>query len=126
VAEGEVWAGVWVYLPVPSTRAAGDQVLAKLRAGGIDDALEMPGPNDRPVISLGLFSEPRRAEARVAQAQSLGLNPGIADRKRTGDVYWIDVDLKPTDSLINPADLQGDSRHILRLQVAGCPAVAPS
>jgi hypothetical protein len=78
------------------------------------------------VISLGLFSEPRRAEARVAQAQSLGLNPGIADRKRTGDVYWIDVDLKPTDSLINPADLQGDSRHILRLQVAGCPAVAPS
>jgi hypothetical protein len=125
VAEGEVWAGVWVYLPAPATRAASDQVLAKLRSGGIDDALEMPGPNDMPVISLGLFSEPKRAQARVAQAQSLGLNPGIADRRRTGDVYWIDIDMKPTDSPINPADLQGDSRRILRLQVSACP-VSPS
>jgi hypothetical protein len=122
VAEGEVWAGVWVYLPMPSTRAAGDQIIARLKTGGIDDALEMPGPNDKPVISLGLFSEPKRAEARVAQAQSLGLNPGIADRKRTGDVYWIDIDLKSTDGLLNPADLQGESGHIVRLQVTGCPA----
>jgi hypothetical protein len=122
VAEGEVWAGVWVYLPMPSTRAAGDQIIARLKTGGIDDALEMPGPNDTPVISLGLFSEPKRAEARVAQAQSLGLNPGIADRKRNGDVYWIDIDLKPTDSLLNPSDLQGEAGHIVRLQVTGCPA----
>jgi hypothetical protein len=48
----------------------------------------------------------------------------VADRRRTGDVYWIDVDLKPTDSPIDPADLQGDSRHILRLQVTACPAPA--
>jgi hypothetical protein len=121
VAEGEIWAGVWVYLPLPATPAAGDQVRAKLKAGGIDDALEMPGPNDKPVISLGLFSEPRRAEARVAQAQALGLNPGIADRKRTGDVYWVDVDLKPTDGMLNPADLQGETGRIVRLEVKACP-----
>jgi len=121
VTEGEVWAGVWVYLPLPATPAAGEQVRAKLKSGGIDDALEMPGPNDKPVISLGLFSEPRRAEARVAQAQALGLNPGIADRKRTGDVYWVDIDLKPTDGLLNPADLQGESGRIVRLEVKACP-----
>lgn len=121
VTEGEVWAGVWVYLPLPATPAAGEQVRAKLKSGGIDDALEMPGPNDKPVISLGLFSEPRRAEARVAQAQALGLNPGIADRKRTGDVYWVDIDLKPTDGLLNPADLQGESGRIVRLVVKACP-----
>ncbi len=121
VTEGEVWAGVWVYLPLPATSAAGEQVRAKLKSGGIDDALEMPGPNDKPVISLGLFSEPRRAEARVAQAQALGLNPGIADRKRTGDVYWVDIDLKPTDGLLNPADLQGESGRIVRLEVKACP-----
>jgi hypothetical protein len=110
VADGEVWAGVWVYLPLPVSRSTGDQMLAKLKAGGIDDALEMPGPNEGSVISL------------VAQAQALGFNPGIADRKRTGNVYWIDIDLKPTDSLLNPADLQGDSGHILRLEVKGCPS----
>ena len=124
VADGEVWAGVWVYLPLPPTRTAGDQTLAKLKAGGIDDALEMPGPNDGSVISLGLYSEPKRAQARVAQAQALGFNPGIADRKRTGDVYWIDIDLKPTDALLNPADLQSEAGCIVRLEVKGCPSVS--
>jgi hypothetical protein len=124
VADGDVWAGVWVYLPLPGTRAAGDQILAKLKAGGFDDALEMPGPNDGSVISLGLYSDPKRAQARVAQAQALGFNPGIADRKRTGNVYWIDIDLKPTDSLLNPADLQGEAGRIVRLEVKGCPSTA--
>ena len=122
VADGEVWAGVWVYLPIPAARGAGEQILSKLKAAGIDDALEMPGPNDGSVVSLGLFSEPKRAQARVAQAQALGLNPGIADRKRTGNVYWIDIDLKPTDGLLNPADLQGEAGRIVRLEVKGCPA----
>jgi hypothetical protein len=124
VADGEVWAGVWVYLPLPATRAVAEQTLAKLKAGGIDDALEMPGPNEGSVISLGLYSEPKRAQARVAQAQALGFNPGIADRKRTGNVYWIDIDLKPTDSLLNPSDLQGESGRIVRLEVKGCPSAA--
>ena len=122
VAEGDVWAGVWVYLPIPATRAASDQMLAKLKAGGIEDALEMPGPNDGSVISLGLYSETKRAQARVAQAQALGFNPGIADRKRTGNVYWIDIDLKPTDSVLKPSDLQGEAGRIVRLEVKGCPA----
>ena len=124
VADGDVWAGVWVYLPLPPSRIAGDQILAKLKAGGIDDALEMPGPNDGSVISLGLYSETKRAQSRVAQAQALGFNPGIADRKRTGNVYWIDIDLKPTDSLLNPADLQNDAGRIMRLEVKGCPSVS--
>jgi hypothetical protein len=122
VAEGEVWAGVWVYLPLPAARSVAEGTLAKLKAGGIDDALEMPGPNEGAVISLGLYSEPKRAQARVAQAQALGFNPGIADRKRTGNVYWIDIDLKPTDSLLNPSDLQGESGRIVRLEVKGCPS----
>src|SRR5260221_7531209 len=122
VADGDVWAGVWVYLPLPASRATGDQILAKLKAGGTDDALEMPGPNEGSVISLGLYSESKRAQARVAQAQALGFNPGIADRKRTGNVYWIDIDLKPTDSLLNPSDLQGESGRIVRLEVKGCPS----
>jgi hypothetical protein len=122
VADGEVWAGVWVYLPLPPARAMAEQMLTKLKAGGIDDAMEMPGPNDGSVISLGLYSEPKRAQARVAQVQALGFNPGIADRKRNGNVYWIDIDLKPTDSLLNPSDLQGESGRIVRLEVKGCPS----
>lgn len=124
VVDGDVWAGVWVYLPLPASPVAGEQLLAKLKAAGIDDALEMPGPADASVISLGLFSEQKRAQTRVAQMQALGLNPGIADRKRTGNVYWIDIDLKPTDGLLNPSDLQGESGHISRLEVKACPSGA--
>jgi hypothetical protein len=124
VVDGDVWAGVWVYLPAPTSPGASDQLLAKLKAAGIDDALEMPGPTDGSVISLGLYSEQKRAQARVAQAQALGLHPGLADRKRTGNVYWIDIDLKPTDGLLNPADLQGEAGRISRLEVNPCPAAA--
>jgi hypothetical protein len=120
VAEGEVWAGVWVYLPVTPSRSS-DQMQAKLKAGGIDDALEMPGPNEGSVLSLGLYSDSKRAQARISQVQALGFNPGIADRKRSGDVYWIDIDLKPTDSVLKPSDLQTDSGRIVRLEVKGCP-----
>jgi hypothetical protein len=120
VAEGEVWAGVWVYLPITAQRGA-EQMLAKLKAGGVEDALEMPGPNEGSVISLGLYGDSKRAQARVAQAQSLGFNPALTDRKRTGDVYWIDIDLKPTDSVLKPTDLQGEAGRIVRLEVKGCP-----
>jgi hypothetical protein len=120
VSEGEVWAGVWVYLPIPPSQTSG-QLLSKLKAGGIEDALEMPGPSESSVISLGLFADQKRAQTRVSQAQALGLNPGIADRKRTGDVYWIDIDLKPTDSVLKPSDLQSETGHIQRLEVKGCP-----
>jgi hypothetical protein len=127
VVDGEVWAGVWVYLPIPVGHAAGEQMLAKLKAAGIDDAMEMPGPTEGSVISLGLFSEQKRADARVAQTQALGFNPAMADRKRTGNVYWIDIDLKPTDALLNPADLQSEAGRITRLEVKACPSnSAPS
>ncbi len=95
-----------------------------MKAAGIDDALEMPGPNESSVISLGLFSEPKRAQARVAQAQALSLNPAVTDRKRNGNVYWIDVNLKATDGTLNPTDLQGEAGHIVRLEVKGCPSAA--
>jgi len=124
VADGDVWAGVWVYLPLPATHPASDQLLAKLKAAGIDDSLQMPGPTDGSVISLGLFSEPKRAQARVAQVQALGLTPGVVDRKRTASLYWIDLDMKPTDGPLNTADLQGDTGHINRLEVKPCTAAA--
>jgi hypothetical protein len=126
VAEGEVWVGVWVYLPMPPAPGAAEQMRAKLKAGGIDDALEMPGPNDTSVLSLGLYSEPKRAQARVTQAQALGYSPAVSDRKRAGDVYWLDIDLKPSDAMLNPADLQPEAGRIVRLEVKGCPMAGPT
>src|SRR6201999_4245614 len=111
-----------VYLPLPPARATADQTLAKLKAGGIDDALEMPGPNEGSVISLGLYSDSKRAQVRVAQAQSLGFHRGIADRKRTGGVYSTHIVLTPTDSVLKPSYLQSEAGGIQRLEIKACPA----
>ncbi len=123
VVDGEVWAGVWVYLPLPpaASRAVTDQMLAKLKANGIEDALEMPGPAEGSVISLGLFSEQKRAQGRVAQVHTLGMKPEMTDRKRNGNLYWIDVDMMPTDSPLDPANLQGEAGRIQRIEVNPCP-----
>lgn len=120
VVDGDVWAGVWVYLPLTPSPEARDALLTRLKGAGIDDALEMPGPNEGSVISLGLFSEQKRAQARVMQVQALGLKPEMADRKRTGNVYWIDIELKPSDGLLNPAQLQTEAGRIARLEIKSC------
>lgn len=121
VVDGEVWAGVWVYLPLSGTPDGAEAVLARLKAAGIDDALEMPGPGEGPVISLGLFSEPKRAQSRVVQAQALGLKPEMTDRKRNGNLYWIDIDLNPSDGMLNPAQLTGgEAGRISRLEIKSC------
>lgn len=125
VAEGEVWAGVWVYIPKPEGHEGVDLLLSTLKKAGVEDALEMPGPEESPVISLGLFSEPKRAQARVALVQGIGLQPVVVDRKRAGNVFWVDIDLKSTEGLLNPADLQGEiapeANRIVRLEIKGCP-----
>ena len=115
VLDGQLYNGIWVYLPVNSTHAVTEQTIAKLRAAGIEDALEMPGPVDGSVISLGLFGEQKRAQARVTQVQALGMNPTLTDRRRSGNVYWIDVDLKAGDEPFKPAD---------RMEVTACPVAA--
>lgn len=119
--EGEVPAGAWVYVGRPEDRLAADQVLARLKQAGIDDALEMPGPQDAPVISAGLFSDPRRAQSRFQQVQALGLKPVIADRKRSAEMFWLDVDLRLPDETLNTANLGDGGNRILRLEVKGCP-----
>lgn len=129
VIDGEVWAGLWVYLPIPAgsdpSGAAPNPVLAKLKAAGMDDALEMPGPEQASVISLGLFNDQKRAQARIVQARALGLNPAVLDRKRAGNLYWIDIDLKPGEPMPDPAQLRGEAGRISRLELKSCGTVAP-
>jgi hypothetical protein len=120
--EGEYLSGVWVFLAKPSSQPATDSLLSKLRAAGIDDALEMPGPKEGEVLSLGLYSEQAKADGRIAALKAIGLHPFVTDRKRSGNVYWLDIALKPTDGMLRPADLHTEAGHIMRLEVIGCPA----
>ena len=122
LAEGDVWAGLWVYLADLPSRAEAQRAMSVLKQRGIADAYIMPAADQTNVISLGIFSEAQRAQRRAEEVRSLGFTPSVADRTRKDTVYWIDIDLKPTDAMLNPSDIQSESGRIVRLQVQACPA----
>ena len=124
LAEGDVWAGLWVYLADLPSRAEAQRAMSVLKQRGIADAYIMPASDRTADISLGIFSEPARAQRRAEEVRALGFTPTIADRTRTGTVYWVDVDLKPTDGFIDPSTIPSEAGKISRLQVEACPAGA--
>ena len=121
VAEGEVWAGLWVYLGDLPSRTEAQRAVSLLKQRGIRDAYIMPAADSGADISLGIFSEPARAQRRAEEVRALGFTPTIADRTRTGTVYWVDVDLEPTDGFIDASTIPSEEGKISRLQVEACP-----
>ena len=124
-AEAEVQEGTFVYVPMPATTAATAMLRKMLKGAGFADAPEVPGPNSATVISLGVFNDAKRAQTRLTLAQQAGIAAQSVERKHTGTFYWLDVDLKPNDNPINPADLHADTARGPQLGVTDCPGQAP-
>ena len=56
------------------------------------------------------------------EVKALGFEPLMAERERSGTVYWIDVDVESPAKLPDAARLQGEGGRILRLEVKPCGA----
>jgi len=122
--QGVVWKGYWVSLEGVPDRAAADGIIERLRRFGIGDAYAMPDEGRQITISLGLFTEHQRALRRIDEVKALGFEPMVAERERSGTVYWIDVDVEPPAKLPDAA-LQDDAGgRILRLEIQPCGAAA--
>lgn len=119
--EGTVWAGYWVALEQVSSVKDADSIVTRLRKSGIADSYIMPaGAGPGVTISLGLFTERRRALIRIDEVKALGLEPRLNARQRTGTVYWIDVEGEGDPGRLDLARLEGDTGRILRLEVKAC------
>lgn len=119
--QGELWVGYWVSVQNFANRDAAEEALQRLADAGITDVYLMPGTDPANVLSLGVFSDFQRAQRRLQEAQALGLQPQIDDRKRAGSVYWIDADLKEAGQAIDTSIFQTDPRKIMRLELRACP-----
>jgi hypothetical protein len=116
VGEGDIWIGHWVHIDNLGSRATAEGVLARLREGGVSDSYIVSDDGSQG-ISLGVFSEIKRAGTRRQQVQELGFAPVVTDRSRRGTVYWVDVDLE-ADQELDLASLQ--QGRIVRINEGGC------
>ena len=118
--EGEIFVGHWVQVRNIQDRATGNEMLAKLRTGGIKDAYLVPTEDEGLKISLGLFGEIERAEKVELQAKSLGLPAEITARTREGTMFFVDVGLPPGRGAGAIIDQYGEEKVLLR-GAASCP-----
>ena len=125
-AESEVADGMLVYLPMPTSAPAVLQLRKRLKTAGVADAPDVPGPGDAIVISLGAYSDQPHAQARINALRLQGFSPLSLERKRSGMVYWLDFDLKPTDTMPDPAELHAEAIHGPPLELVDCPQPPPA
>jgi hypothetical protein len=119
--QGEFWVGYWVSVQDLPTRTAADAAVNKLKDAGVTDVYLLPGQSSSNIISLGVYSVLARAERRVDQIRALGFNAVMADRKRSGSVYWLDIELKQSGQHIDPSVLSSQPGQIIRVETRPCP-----
>jgi hypothetical protein len=119
--------GDWVRVEDLATPEDAANALAQLKAAGIADAYvltedEAPGT----VISLGVFTEPERAEQARTIAKMSGFEPRTVERTREADVSWLDIDRQASAGLPTLEQLGADSEGRLPgIGLRRCPAGAP-
>lgn len=118
--QGDTWEGFWVYVGVKS--AADETKLMKaLDRAGISDAHAMPEGDGGRRVSVGLFTEKDRADKRAQAVKRLGYTAEVVERKQTGSVYWVDIDLGANDHTVPTEGLLSIGDAGSRLEIRVCP-----
>lgn len=86
--------GYWVYLPEMERNAA-RRTVRELQARGVEDYYL----GRQNVISLGLFSDRRTAEARMREIAAMGYESRVEERFKSRDMYWVDLEEREPDRL---------------------------
>jgi len=118
--QGQVFVGHWVQIRQIPDKPAGDVMLKKLRAGGLDDAYLVEDEEAGYKISLGLFGEMTGAERIELQARSMDLPADITPRMREATVYYVDIGLPPGKGASAIIEKYGEKKVMLR-DKATCP-----
>jgi hypothetical protein len=118
--QGQVFVGHWVQIRNIPDRQTGNEILAKLQAGGLGDAYLVPTEDEGLKISLGLFGEMSRAERIELQAKSPDLPADITPRMREATVFFVDIGLPPGRGAGAMIEKYGEEKVLLR-DKAICP-----
>ena len=122
-----VRTGDWVRIEDLATPEDAANALEQLRAAGIADAYVLT-EDEAPagtVISLGVFSDPARADQVGTIARMAGYEPRTIERTREAEVYWLDIDRQASAGLPTPEQLDGTAAAATpAIVLRRCPAVS--
>lgn len=122
-----VRVGDWVRVEDLATPEDAANAVAQLRAAGIADAYLLPeaeAPGN--VVSLGVFTDPERAEQARIIAKMSGFEPRTVERTREADVFWLDIDRQASAGLPSLEQLGVDSAgQPPDIGLRRCPATEP-
>ncbi len=82
-------AGFWVLIPARANRAEAVATAENLEAAGVSDIWRFTSGELAHAISLGLFTDLERAQARREQIANLGFGPEVRPRFREQTNYWV-------------------------------------
>jgi uncharacterized protein YjeT (DUF2065 family) len=82
-------AGFWVLIPARANRAEAVATAKNLEEAGVTDIWRFTSGELAHAISLGLFTDLERAQARREQITSLGFGPQVRPRFRQQTSYWV-------------------------------------
>jgi hypothetical protein len=120
-----VRVGDWVRVEDLATPEDAANALAQLQAAGIGDAYVLTEEAPGTVISLGVFTEPERAEQARTIARMAGFEPRTVERTREADVLWLDIDRQASAGLPSLEQLGADSEGRLPgIGLRRCPVAA--
>lgn len=80
--------GYWVHFPAEANRDAARRRLAQLQSRGIDSYM-IPKGELKHGISLGVFSQKRSADAKVAELKALDYEPEVRVIDRSYEEIWV-------------------------------------
>ena len=122
VSQDEVRVGYWVRVPNLATPADATNALAALRAAGFGDAYVLAEGEPDNTVSVGVFSDPRRAAEVSAMVQQAGFTAETSDRLRLLEVLWLDIDRQANGGLPSLEALGAQPEGGVPYDMRACPA----
>jgi hypothetical protein len=118
-----VRVGDWVRIEELATPEDAANALAQLQAAGATDAAVLGADEGAGnVVSLGVFTEPRRAAEAATIARMAGFEPSTVERTRDADVFWLDIDRQASGGLPALEQLGADDpARVPRVELRRCP-----
>ena len=115
-----IFIGHWVQIRDIADEQTGNQIVVRLRNGGVREAYLVTTEEQGLKISLGLFEERSRAEKLKADAKSMQYVADISPRMRDELGYFIDLELSLSETASALVQKYGEYLVLLRAQ-ATCP-----